>query len=480
VARPGVEISSRAAPPPRGIATDTGVWFVVGAAERGSIASAKLIRNMDEFLRFYGARQSYSLLYDSLEAYFREGGVRAYVARVAGASATTAGRTLNDSQGTPAASLRVDAKNPGIWGNSLSVAVAAGLAVGEFTLVVTHTELGEVDRSPSLADQAAAVSWSLNSDWVTVTIPGGAGTNDPAVAAATALTGGADDNAGITDSQRQAALSLFPRNLGPGQVSIPGNTASGNRAALLAHARANNRLAVLDATDSSSRSALVTEAQALTGDEYGALFAPWVVIPGVVTGRRRTIPASAFVAGLMARNDATNNANVPAAGANGFAQYALDVTQPAWSDLDRETLNASGVNVIRSTNNGVQLYGYRSLGNPVSSQWLMLSNQRLRNKVTADAEAVAEQFLFRQIDGRGHTIAEFVGALTGVLNGYYASGALYGETPEEAFSVDAGESINTPFTLAAGELRAVLSLRMSPYAELVRIEIVKVAISEQL
>lgn len=478
--RPGVIVSSRAAPPPRGIATDTGVWFIVGAAERGSLASAKLIRNMDEFLRFYGARQSYSLLYDSLEAYFREGGVRAYVARVAGSSATTAGRTLNDAQGTPLVSVRVDAKNPGVWGNSLSVQVIAGTATGEYILVITHAELGEVDRSPSLVDQAAAVSWSLNSDWVTVSIPGGAGTNDPAVAAAAALSGGADDNSGITDSQRQAALGLFPHDLGPGQVSIPGNTTAGNRTALIAHARANNRLAVLDATDSGSRSALVTEALALTGDEYGSLFAPWVVIPGVVPGRRRTIPPSPFVAALMARNDAIGNANIPAAGRNGFAQYSLDVSQAAWSDADRELLNNVGVNVIRSTTDGVQLYGYRTLGNSATSQWLMLSNQRLRNKITADCEAVAQQFVFQEIDGRGHTIAEFHGALTGILNGHYADGALYGATPAEAFSVDTGESINTPTTLANGELKAVLTLRFSPFAEIVEIEIAKVSVAESI
>jgi len=207
---------------------------------------------MTEFERFYGTRQSYSILWDALETFFREGGTEAYVARVTGSSAATAGKTLNDA--SAGASLRVDAKNPGVWGNSLSVAVTAGNLTGEFILVVTHPIYGTVDKSPSLVDQAAAINWGRTSDWVTVSLPGSPSSNDPAVAGAAVMTGGADDNGGVTDNQRQAALAFFTHDLGPGQVSIPGNTTSWNRTALIAHARANNRVALLDATDTASRS----------------------------------------------------------------------------------------------------------------------------------------------------------------------------------------------------------------------------------
>jgi hypothetical protein len=67
-----------------------------------------------------------------------------------------------------------------------------------------------------------------------------------------------------------------------------------------------------------------------------------------------------------------------------------------------------------------------------------------------------------------------------VLMAYYIDGSLYGATPDEAFSVDVGPDVNTSVTLAAGELRAVLTVRMSPFAEVVRIEIVKVSIEQTL
>jgi phage tail sheath protein FI len=183
----------------------------------------------------------------------------------------------------------------------------------------------------------------------------------------------------------------------------------------------------------------------------------------------------------MARSDATQSPNVPAAGDNGRAKYAIGLSQVAWTDADRQLLNDDNVDVFRQIGGQVTLYGYRTLVNPNSdTSWQWLSNQRLRLKITAEAEKVAEGFMFDQIDGKGQKIAEFAGALIAVLLGYYNAGSLYGATPADAFSVDVGESVNTPTTLAAGELRAVLSMVMSPLAEVVKIEIVKVPVGQSL
>jgi hypothetical protein len=67
-----------------------------------------------------------------------------------------------------------------------------------------------------------------------------------------------------------------------------------------------------------------------------------------------------------------------------------------------------------------------------------------------------------------------------MLLAFYNEGSLYGTTPQEAYSVDVGSSVNTPTTIANGELHAVLSVRMSPDAEWVVIEVVKVASNQAL
>jgi hypothetical protein len=71
-----------------------------------------------------------------------------------------------------------------------------------------------------------------------------------------------------------------------------------------------------------------------------------------------------------------------------------------------------------------------------------------------------------------------------MLTQFYNDGALFAEPgtddPTTAFEVNVGPAVNTPVTMADGRLCAVLSVRMSPHAELVQIQIVKYAITVAL
>ena len=94
--------------------------------------------------------------------------------------------------------------------------------------------------------------------------------------------------------------------------------------------------------------------------------------------------------------------------------------------------------------------------------------------VAHEADAIGEHVL-KQIDGQGTLFAAFNADLKGMLLEHYNRGALYGATPEEAFSVNTGASINTPATIANGEVHAIIRLRTSPTAEWVHVVIVKTA-----
>lgn len=480
--RPGVSVITRSDPTPGGIQSDSGTWFVVGMAQKGPTTAAQLVTSPTQFGYYFGNRISQSILYDAMETFFREGGKRAYIARVVGASAAVAKLTLLDS--SSGNSLTISADNPGTWGNGLSVAVT--VTNGQYQLTITQSGV-VVDQSPLCSTQADAVNWSHNSSWVTVTLPASSpSTLIPAAVSATALTGGADDYA-PTDTLRQNALALFTPDLGGGQVSMPGNTTTGNRTALNAHATANARQAILDDTDTSSRSAIVTETSALqaVGNEYSAIFGPWLYVPGLTAGLPpRIVPPCALVAALMARSDASNSVNEPAMADNGRAQWVLDVTQPAWSDIDRDMLNTAGFNTIRViAGSGVELYGYRTLCNPsLDTTWLALSNQRLREQIIIQAKAIADDFVGRQIDGKGRVVAQFGNQLKAMLMQHFLDGALFGTDPNgtDAFSVDTGADVNTPDTLANNELHAAIGVRMSPFAELVVIEISAVPITQSL
>jgi hypothetical protein len=240
----------------------------------------------------------------------------------------------------------------------------------------------------------------------------------------------------------------------------------------------------VDAIDSGSKATLKSAAAALQGavpgNRHAALFAPWAIVPGIVAGTTRIVPWSAIEAGIISRNDASMSPNIAAAGlANGQSVYAIGLSQPPWIDADRQDLNASSVNVVRALFNGIMAYGFRSLVNPGGDpNWVPFSNSRLFMAIVADADAIAEQYVFAQIDGKGLTFKQFGGDLSGMMMTYFNEGSLYGSTPDAAFYVDTGDTVNTPSTISNLEIHAVISVKMSPFGELVHIDIVKKLVTE--
>ena len=474
--RPGVSVIQRSTPPPRSAPTDTGLWHTVGLTDAGPI-TPQLIGSMADYERIYGQRVSYSVLYDALDVYFREGGSRAMVSRVVGPAATTGSKNLLD--GAAAIALVASALGPGAGSTSISVGVRAGGAGGTFVVFVVVAAV-EVETSPDLVDTTAAVLWSQASSYIRLTQ--GASILDPAVIAAGALSAGNDDRGNIVDAQWLAALDRLSTDYGPGQVSAPGRTTAVGHTQLLAHAKNKRRTAILDAPDTATQATLTTAANsARAGDQrYGGMFAPWLSAPGVTVGTIRIVPPSALVAGKLAKNDASGLGPAePAAGDNGQAEFVTALSQPAWDDSTRQTLNNAGVNVIRTIFQSIRVYGWRSLVDSVADpDWASLGATRLYMAIAANAASIAEGFLFDKIDGQGKKISEFGGALRGLLMDYHRNGDLYGDTPDTAFNVDVGGQVNTPARLAANELHAVLSVKMSPFGEFVLVEIVKRPITE--
>lgn len=475
--RPGTAITLRTTPPVRSAPTDTGVWFVTGLSDKGPL-TPQIVESMADFERIFGLRQSYSVLYDALDLFFHEGGRRVQVSRVVGPAAVSAFKNLLD--GVAAISLIVTAIGPGAWGNNLKAAVLAPLVAG-YRIQIQDSGGVPLETSPDLADQQAAVNWAKSSQYVRITI--GASALVPVAAAGAALATGNDDRLNITDTQWLNALNLFTADLGPGQVSAPGRTSDTGHQQLMSHADTNNRTAILDLPDTATSATLlasVSTARSTLGKRGGA-FAPWVIMPGVTVGTTRVVPPSGFVAAACARIDVEENPNVPAAGAQGVAQYAFDVSQLPWDGPTRNSLNSGGVNVIRDVFGFPRIYGWRSMVDPIAEpNWISLGNSRLYMAIAALAGNIAEVYVMKEIDGQGMTISAFGGALKGMLIPFYNEGALYGENPDDAFFVDVGSQVNTLARIAANELHAVLSLRMSPFAEWVQIEIVKVGVTESV
>ena len=288
------------------------------------------------------------------------------------------------------------------------------------------------------------------------------------------------------DADIVTAIDAFTPDLGPGSMAAFGLTTSTVQLALANACQNGGRIALLDAADTPTAATMVTAATAITsqpGDHFSAMFAPWDSAPGLTGGApSRIVPPSARVAGNLARNDALGySSGDPAAGVLGIARYVQSLSQSAYSDADRQTLNEAGVNVSRVVLNGVRTYGWRTLANQTTdSDWTFLNGSRVIMAVKSALSVAAENFEFSKLDGLQKVTRKFQGVLSGVLIGFWNSGDLFGDTSKEAFSVDTGPAVNTATTFAQGQLSANVGLRTSGMAEQVIINIAKVPITESL
>ena len=471
--RPGTEIRIVDGAAGGGPSLDTGQAFFVGVAARGSTTRPTKVTSSVDYETKFGPRTGGSLLYDAVSSFFAEGGGALYVARAAGAGAVNATAQLGGASG-----LQATAASPGVWGNTVKVtAVAPAFGTG-VEISVENPAGTEVDRSPALSSNDAIVAWSQGRDHVTFTK---LGSTLPTGGSTATLASGADGAApGTTDVA--TALARFEYGLGPGQVAAPGYTTTVVHTEVLKHCDAMRRVALLDLPDSASAATLVAGVQALAlvkGVRYAQALAPWLSYPGP-SGAPVTVPFSGVQAALIARADAaTGNPNQTAAGSNGMHRGTLGLSQ-VYDDATRKSLNEQGVTLAKEKYGAIRTYGGRTAAGPADTNWLPFGNARVLMALAHEADAVAENYVFRQIDGGRRLFAALETDLNGVCLRYFNLGALFGDSAEEAFTVDTGAQVNTIASISAQEVHAVIRARVSPFGEWVAIDVVKVPIQQAL
>ena len=119
---PGVYIREVEVAPPPAVRMD--VAGFVGQAERGPLNYPQALTSWGQFGDIFGDFTGYSYLAYSVFGFFRNGGVRCYVVRVAHEKSTRASTKLKAHGDVEA--VKVSAINEGAWGNSLTVEVREG------------------------------------------------------------------------------------------------------------------------------------------------------------------------------------------------------------------------------------------------------------------------------------------------------------------------------------------------------------------
>ena len=487
MARPGRTINTSGTPAGPSARSRSGRWGIVDFTEKGP-TGPHVINSLAQFRALYGGRVGWSFAYDVAETYFAIDGESLIVSRELGPEPVASSRLLAGASGN---TLKVAAKSPGAWGDDIDVEIVVSGSTRTLNVYLGSATV-PVESSLPQTSEDGLIDWSASAKYVTVTNESGTGL--PVALSRSALSGGTDDHDSATDDDSQAALDLINADLGPMQISMPGRTTSTAHAQLRAHAKAFNRRAILDLVDTSAKATLksATADQRTAGDSaYAAAYTPWLQIAGTAPGTTRTVPPCAFIAALAARNDAVQSANWPLAGDNGIDRGFIRGLTVTWSEADTTELSCpelsfeahGSINVIRTIDGVIQAYGNRTLTDPITNRlYLQLSNVRFDMAVQDELYRASRPYVFRPIDGRGHTASALNTALVGVLKPYWTADtpSLFGEDEDDAYSVLTGSQVNTPETAAEGRLLAQVKYKRSPGAEEVVLNIFQVDVAQPL
>ena len=151
------------------------------------------------------------------------------------------------------------------------------------------------------------------------------------------------------------------------------------------------------------------------------------------------VPPSGHIAGIYARID--EERGVHKAPANTTVLGAMNVKYYI-SKAKQALLNPQGVNCIRSMNGNITVWGARTIGGDKNSEWKYISVRRFFLFLRESIDEGTQWVVFEPNDASlwGKIRLNVSAFLTNV----WRAGALFGQTPEEAFYVKCDAETNPP------------------------------------
>lgn len=484
----GVTVTTSETPQSGGFATSTGQAFIAQGANYGP-EEPKLVRSLNEYILLYGPREAgSSKLYDAVNAYFALGGARAYINRIAGEGAPAAA-LLELEAGATAKTLVVTAKYKGTYGNLLKVEVTENESKTKTRLVVLNPEGEILEASGEYEKASELLKWGETHEaYVLVTRGSGYATGEAGLVkklAATKLASGA--NPTVNEKATVKTIEGFQKAYGPGTLIVPLNTEEKVHTAMAEFASKTNRFAWADIAGSETAGTTAASLIASKGTlppgvaGYIGFASSACTAAGLTLGTTRTIAGSAVVAGLCAQVSATGTINQAPAGREwSLAPFVTGFTN-TYTESAMELLAENGINPFAERFGVPCLFDFvTALSRTKDIIFCQASAARERMALVAACEEVGERFLFGTLDGRHQKRAKFQGELQKIIKAHWEANSLYGETANEAGVANVAEPVNTVGTEQNGELNAELVVRISPYAEAVRIAIVSKPITESV
>ena len=226
---------------------------------------------------------------------------------------------------------------------------------------------------------------------------------------------------------------------------------------MIAHCeRCGDRVAILDTPPNMTPQEVKVWRMETTGfdSSYAAMYYPWIKVSDPATDKVISVPPSGYIAGVWARNDTT--AGVHKAPANEVVSLAVGLDYQTTKG-EQDTLNPNGVNCIRSfPGRGIRVWGARTLSSDPA--WRYINVRRLYNYVEKSIENGTQWVVFEPNDRSLWSRVDR--DITAFLRGVWRDGALFGNTPSEAFYVKVDDELNPPESRDLGRL--IIEIGMCP------------------
>lgn len=483
--RPGVYVQEVLNPiqPVPGATSDSVATFV-GENDRGPINTPTLISSWSQYTKTFGSWNTYTSnnLPLAVYMYFSNGGSQCYIVRAA-ATPVAAARSLNDRAVSPSATLSVTAKNAGRWGNNLNVSIVNSVSTGYFDLVVYsggNTDSNVVETWAQLSMTASDSRYApavVNplSDYVTLADLNSANTGatrNPAVVANQTLAGGTTGNT-VTVTELAIALATLDTIQQSLILNLPGQTTASVVNTTINYAEARDDVfVVIDGIDDSPTNQL-TLASSYAVSSLGAVYYPPITIadPTVTigtTGRTLTVGAGAAIAGLIATTDASRGVFKAPAGLQARLAGVVSARSLTNDQLDSLNSAAAPVNAIRFVpGSGYVVMGSRTLKGGYVDKYVPV-----RRTLIYLRKSLTELTQFAIFEPNNETLWRRIEAtVNSFLTGFWSSGGLRGDTPDQAFFVKVDAENNPQYLIDNGEVHIEVGVALQRPAEFVVIKI---------
>lgn len=245
-------------------------------------------------------------------------------------------------------------------------------------------------------------------------------------------------------------------------VAVPDALNKEVQSAVIEHCSTmKDRFAIIDGQRTESPT--VGTIQGTVGtSKFAAMYYPRLQVYDPVSKGVSFVSPSGHMAGIYARVDQERGVHKAPANVVVYGAVGLEYNV---SKNEQEGLNPKGINVIRSMNGNIRVWGARTLGGDDNGEYKYINVRRLMSFI---AESIDEGTQFAVFEPNNKALwQKIIRSVSGFLTNVWRDGALFGDTPEQAFYVKCDESTNPPEVRELGQVITEIGVAIVKPAEFV-------------